>query len=98
MFTTIIVGFDGSEGSRDALALALRLAEADASIALVDAYPAGVEPDSAEIGGYVEVRRLRVAQMLAEAAADDPRCEPCPIDSASPGQALHARRCAVTPS
>lgn len=44
MFTKVLVGVDGEQGGRDAVALAARLADEDASTRLVNVFGAGLRP------------------------------------------------------
>lgn len=90
MFTRIIVGIDGSDGGRDALALAVRLAAAETEIVIVNAFPYEVRPSRASLGGFEELLREDAGKMLAEATGSDPRYRTAAIPDTSPGRALYS--------
>lgn len=89
MFTKIVVGVDGAEGGRDALSLARVLAQADAEIVLVSAFPYESNPSRGSVEGYEQILREATMERLREAAGDDPRCRLRAVPDLSPGHAIH---------
>jgi nucleotide-binding universal stress UspA family protein len=89
MFARIIVGIDGADGGRDALALARTLAADTAELVLVTAFPHDVLTSRGTLDGYEKLVRADVDKALAETAGDDPRCSTWSVADSSPGRALH---------
>ena len=89
MFDRIIVGVDGSDGGRDALALARHLAHANSTLVLVTAFPRDEILSRGTGGGYETLVREDVDRALLESAGDDDRCRVRSIADSSPGRALH---------
>ncbi len=89
MFTRIIVGIDGNDGGRDALALAGRLASADTEIVVVNAFAYEQRPNRGSLGGYEELLREDAHKVLAEITQGDARYRTAAIPDTSPGRALH---------
>lgn len=89
MFTRIIVGVDGNDGGRDALALACRLAAADTEIVVVNAFAYEQRPNHGSLGGYEELLREDAGKILAEATKSDVRYHTVAIPDTSPARALH---------
>jgi nucleotide-binding universal stress UspA family protein/RimJ/RimL family protein N-acetyltransferase len=89
MFAKIIVGIDGTEGGRDALALAKNLAGPTTPVVLVTAFPHDEHPSRGTSVGFEELMRTDTDKSLLESAADDPRCRIHAIPDSSPARALH---------
>jgi nucleotide-binding universal stress UspA family protein len=89
MFDKIIVGIDGSDGGRDALALAKDLGGATAELVLVTAFPHDEILNRASSDGYEKVLRDDADKALLESAADDGRCRSRSVADSSPARALH---------
>jgi nucleotide-binding universal stress UspA family protein len=89
MFAQIIVGIDGSDGGRDALALAKQLAGDDAELVLVTAFPHDEVANRATSQGFECLLRDDVDKVLKESAASDSRCRVHAVADSSPGRALH---------
>jgi nucleotide-binding universal stress UspA family protein len=90
---TIIVGFDGSDGGRDALALGAILRDATgARLLAVSAYEHG-SYEASTLAERSPSARRRHAEGAAEQARgwleDAPRSESCVIGAPSPARALH---------
>ena len=88
----IIVGVDESERSKDAVALAARLARgSDADVLLVCAYPYDTAPSRAANAGYQHYLRDDALATLDKAAAglaDHPRLQKRAIPDVSPPRAI----------
>jgi nucleotide-binding universal stress UspA family protein len=89
MFDNIIVGIDGSDGGRDALALARKLARATARLVLVTAFPHDEVLNRGSSPGFESLLREDVDNALLHSAGDDDRCRIHSIADSSPGRALH---------
>src|SRR5437764_2563616 len=93
MSPTIIIGFDGSDGGRDALALGAILRDATgARLLAVSAYEHG-SYEASPLAERSSSARRRHAEVAAEEARgwldDAPRSESCVIGAPSPARALH---------
>jgi nucleotide-binding universal stress UspA family protein len=89
MFGKIIVGVDGTDGGRDAIALARTLAGATARLVLVTAFPHDEVLNRATSRGYENLVREDVDAALLASAGDDARCRIAAIADSSPARALH---------
>lgn len=88
MFSNVIVGVDGCDGGRDAVALAKALSSG--RLTLVGAYPADEVPSRGFVAGYEQLLRddMHLALESARVEADvDADLVPCGDDS--PARALH---------
>jgi nucleotide-binding universal stress UspA family protein len=93
MFSTMVVGVDGREGGRDALALAQSLGGPKARLVLVNAYPYAPLPSRASSAAYDVALREATVKLLEderERAGVDGDVKAIP--DTSPVRALH--RCA----
>lgn len=90
MFDNILVGVDGRQGGRDAIALAERLLAERAKLALVHVHGGALNPMHAITPGLVEDER-RAAQALLERERDeaDVRAELVRVEALSAGGGLH---------
>lgn len=88
MFQKIIVGIDGADGGRDALALADRLASPDAELVLVHAFPDDVRSIDGVFEGDQGVLHDEVERML-RGDGGDRRHRVCAVADSSPARALH---------
>jgi nucleotide-binding universal stress UspA family protein len=90
MFNSIIVGVDGREGGRDAIALARALAAPGARLVLVNAYPYDVAPSRASSGAYDAALRDATEELLAQERREAavPNAELAVIADTSPARAL----------
>ena len=79
MFSKIIVGIDGSDGGRDAIALARALADKKADIVLLTAFPYEHRPIEDALALRGETLWNKAAEALEEDVGDDPRCRVHPI-------------------
>jgi nucleotide-binding universal stress UspA family protein len=93
VYRKIIIGFDGSEPARDALALGGRLArEADAALLVATVYPLEPLLTSVPASPYQEQLLSDAEHTLASARAaltDEPDADFRAIPGASPARALH---------
>jgi nucleotide-binding universal stress UspA family protein/RimJ/RimL family protein N-acetyltransferase len=89
MFANIIVGIDGTDGGRDALALAKNLAGPTTRMVLVTAFPHDEHPTRGTSVGFEDLMRTDTDKALSESAGDDPRCRIHAIPDSSPARALH---------
>jgi nucleotide-binding universal stress UspA family protein len=89
MFASIIVGIDGTEGGRDALALAKNLAGPTTRILLVTAFPHDEHASRGSSPAFESLLREDTDKELLKSASDDPRCRIHAIPDSSPGRALH---------
>lgn len=89
MFSRIVVGIDGTDGGRDALALAKQLADDQTEIFVVSVFPHKRTPSRGSVGGYEKILREESEKLLAQVIAGDDRCRPRAIADASPSRALH---------
>jgi nucleotide-binding universal stress UspA family protein len=86
---TIIVGYDGSARSQDALVLARRLAAAvGGRLVLAQVYPHDPVPLRGDTGAYEELMRQDAERMLAQADAPD-AAERRAVPSPSAARGLH---------
>ncbi|HEX7298285.1 MAG TPA: universal stress protein [Solirubrobacteraceae bacterium] len=90
MFDKVIVGVDGREGGRDALAFAAALARVSAStLVAVRAYPYETHPSRASVRGFEEqIRSDTLADLERELTATDVVAEPLVVGDVSPARAL----------
>jgi nucleotide-binding universal stress UspA family protein len=93
VYRKIIIGFDGSEPARDALALGVRLArEADADLLVANVYPLEPLLTSVPASPY-QAQLLRDAEHTLASAraalADGPDADFLAVPGASPARALH---------
>jgi nucleotide-binding universal stress UspA family protein len=89
MFGSVLVGVDGAQGGRDAIALAAQLADQDATMTLVNVVGAGLMPGSGSaLLLSAELDRSR-RLLAAEQEAAAPRAELIPCADRSVGHALH---------
>ncbi len=89
MFSTIIVGIDGCDGGRDALALARALAGDHTELVLTSSFPYELQANRGTNQGYEDLLRKDITKALDEAAAGDVRCRVVVMADGSPGRALH---------
>ena len=68
MFDKIIVGYDGFEGGKDAVALAMAVASEDAEIVLVNVFPYEEYPNRAVARDFERAMAKEAKQLLDEAA------------------------------
>jgi nucleotide-binding universal stress UspA family protein len=90
MFSKIIVGVDGFDGGRDALALAKNLAGKNASLVLTTVFPYEHQLTLGPAGGFAAVLRDEAERELEANADGDARCRVQAVADASPARALHA--------
>jgi nucleotide-binding universal stress UspA family protein len=89
MFSSVLVGVDGAQGGRDAIALATQLADRDATISLVNVVGAGLMPGSGS-ALLLSAELDRSRRLLAgERDAAAPTAELIPCADRSVGHALH---------
>jgi nucleotide-binding universal stress UspA family protein len=89
-FDRLIVGIDGRDGGRDAVALARTLAGPETEITLLNAYAYDSAPSRGSLGGYERLLRDESDELLARAAS---------TTLAAPGPHTHVRHVAdVSPS
>ena len=89
MFTKVLVGVDGSEGGRDAIALAKQLAHPNANVALAHVYGAGLMPEAGAallLAAEIEESE-RLLERESRAAA--PRAQVITCADHSIGRGLH---------
>lgn len=89
MFTRIIVGVDGSDGGRDALALAEELAGPDTEVLVAHAYPYGHHAVTRSLVGRDERLLRSDAERLLAATAQGHRVTTWALADRSPARALH---------
>jgi nucleotide-binding universal stress UspA family protein len=90
MFNNVLVGVDGRQGGRDAIALALRLAHPDATVALADVYAGMYMPSHAVTPGRVREDREAAEQLVERARSQlDREVEIAVKQSTSPARGLH---------
>jgi nucleotide-binding universal stress UspA family protein len=89
MFSKIIVGIDGSDGGRDAFALACDLADETTELVLVSSFPYDLHANRGTSRGYEDLVRTDITKALDQSAAGDPRCSVVVVADGSPGRALH---------
>lgn len=88
MFTKIIVGIDGKDGGRDALALA-RILGPDAELIALHAFPWDPRPGRGGVAGHEELMRNDALAMLHEVAGTDGAICAHAVADLSPARALH---------
>ncbi len=92
MFRKVLVGYDGTPSSKDALALAQRLADTDHGvITLVCTYPYNLHEPHLDGGAYAEALRKRAEETLAEGnklVGDGLTTETIALAATSPSQGL----------
>jgi nucleotide-binding universal stress UspA family protein len=90
MFDRIIVGVDGREGGRDALAFAAAVARLSGGVLIaVRAYPHETHPTRASVGGYEEqIRTDTLADLERELVETDIGAQPLVVGDVSPARAL----------
>jgi nucleotide-binding universal stress UspA family protein len=92
MFENALVGVDGRQGGRDAIALASQLTERGGRITLAHAHSGRLRPSRAVTPGMVGQERQSAGEMLEqERAATGISADLLEIESAHPGRALHQR-------
>jgi nucleotide-binding universal stress UspA family protein len=91
MFGTIIIGVDGRQGGRDALALGAALAEASGSeLVAASAFPLENHPSRAASPAYRSVLLEETRKLLAaELEATGVRARPVAVQDTSPARGLH---------
>jgi nucleotide-binding universal stress UspA family protein len=90
MFENVLVGVDGRQGGRDAIALASRLVGSDGKITLAHVHSGMLAPVHAATPGMVAQEREAAGQLLEQArAAAGITAELLEIESLHPGRALH---------
>jgi nucleotide-binding universal stress UspA family protein len=90
MFKNVLVGVDGRQGGRDAIALASRLIGADGRLTLAYAHPGRLRPIHAVTPGMIEEERKdAVALLEREREVAKVPSQLLEIESAQPGRALH---------
>ena len=92
MFETILVGVDGREGGRDALALAGRLAELDGGrVIVLHASPYAEFAAGNSVAGYDEALRAEARKALKREVAESgvEVADMIAVTDQSPGRALH---------
>jgi nucleotide-binding universal stress UspA family protein len=89
MFTRVLVGVDGEQGGRDAIALAKQLAHPAASVALAHVYGAGLMPGAG--AAMLLAAELEESERLLERErrVGAPRARVIPCADHSIGRALH---------
>lgn len=91
MFGTIIVGVDGRQGGRDALALGAALAEtAGGELVAASAFPAEHYPSRTSSPAYRAILIEETRKLLATELEDTGvRARPVPVQDTSPARGLH---------
>ena len=90
MFDNVLVGVDGRQGGRDAIALAGRLAGARATVTLANVYGGSYMPSHAVVPGRVREDREAAERLLAEELSRlDIDAEIVARQSTSPARGLH---------
>ena len=89
LFNRIVVGVDGADGGRDAIALAKLLATDSADIVLLNAFAYETSPSRGSLGGYAEVMSEEAQSMVEAAGSDDARCRTRVVADWSAGRAIH---------
>ena len=90
MFKNILIGVDGSEHGRDAVALATRLAAADASLTLGHVHSGALRPSTAITPGLAREEHADADALLAaERAATGAEAALANIVAPTPGRGLH---------
>lgn len=92
MFENALVGVDGRQGGRDAIALASQLVAPDGKITLLHVHDGVLRPTHAVTPGMVEEEREQAGRMLAqEASAAGLTADLLEVESLRPGRVLHER-------
>lgn len=92
MFENALVGVDGRQGGRDAIALASQLVLAGGKITLLHAHEGLMRPTHAATPGMVGEERAQARRMLEQAStAAGVSAELLEVESLRPGRALHER-------
>src|ERR1700692_4001762 len=90
MFKNVLIGIDGSANSRDAVALAARLADPAAKLTLVHVRPGELHPLHAITPGLLAEEHIASKKLLeSERDAAELRAGLLSIVAASPGGGLH---------
>jgi nucleotide-binding universal stress UspA family protein len=90
MFDNVLVGVDGSHNGHDAVALASRLAGAEAKLTLAHVRPGELHPLHAITPGLLaEERQASIALLEKERDAAETAAELVSVVAASPGAGLH---------
>ncbi|MDE3069887.1 MAG: universal stress protein, partial [Acidobacteriota bacterium] len=86
MFKNVLVGVDGRQGGRDAVALAARLADAGAKLTLAHVYSGPLRPSHAVLAGLLDDGREASQKLLnEELSATGVTAELISVMSMSPG-------------
>ncbi len=95
MFKNVLVGVDGRQGGRDAIALAQQLVDSDGKLTLAHAHSGRLRNSRAIGPGMVGSERERSLEMLArERAGAELDCELVSVEALGPGRGLHRQaRC-----
>lgn len=90
MFKNVLIGVDGSPNSRDAIALAGRLVDADGKLTLAHVHPGELHPLHAVSPGVVADERAASEKLLeSERAEADVEAELVSVTASTPGSGLH---------
>jgi nucleotide-binding universal stress UspA family protein len=90
MFENVLIGVDGSANSRDAIALARRLADDGAKLTLAHVHPGVLNPMHATTPGMLEDERAASHELLErERAAAEIDADLVSVVSTTPGRGLH---------
>lgn len=90
MFNNVLVGVDGRRGGRDAIALALRLAQTDARLALVHVHAGCLRPSRAVTPGRVREETRESHELLeCERADADVTADLVSVEATTAGRGLH---------
>ncbi len=90
MFSNVLVGIDGRPNGRDAIALAARVAGANAKLTLAHVHSGALRPSHAISPGVVREERDASRRLLeGERAAAQIGAELVSIEAISPGRGLH---------
>jgi nucleotide-binding universal stress UspA family protein len=90
MFKNVLVGVDGSPNSRDALALATRLADPEGKLTLAHVHPGELHPLHAVTPGLLAEERDQSEKLLEhERAEADVEAELVSVVASAPGGGLH---------
>jgi len=88
MFDKIIVGYDGRDGGKDAAALALGVADPEAEIVLVNAFPHEQYPNRAVARDFEQAMAKDAEDLLREASRAFPRVRTAAIPAAKPAHEI----------
>lgn len=90
MFKNVLVGVDGRQAGRDAIALAAQLADPDAKLTLAHIYVDAASPMHAVTPAFIPTEReISQAMLERERAATGVRADLVSIRSMSPSAGLH---------